>query len=280
MVGQRAVVVRVAGNRPGGVLARPVERADRPATGTVSPRLVVLVPVLQVRARGLAATVLRAAPRDLRRGRRGFPELRRPTGRGGRPARLPPTDLARPAALEAPLRMTSRAAARPCAVVAMVRAHAGRRVRRAPARRGQVRRTAGRARGGTPRVPPPMTMLGIAAGGPRPVVSSAARAGPRPRVNSAAVRGPRRAAHPVTGPGLHGRTGPGQRPTRMASVTAVGHQIATSGVMTAAQLRGLRATVPGDRTAATVPQRATGRVAPAAAMAPHLTAASVPMTAA
>ena len=58
----------------------------------------------------------------------------------------------------------------------------------------------------------------------------------------------------------------------MASVTAVGHQMATSGVMTAVRLR---ATVPADRTARTVPQRATWRAAPAAGMAAHLTAASV-----
>jgi hypothetical protein len=139
MVGQRAAAVRVAGSRPGGVPARPVERADRPATGAVSPRLVVLVlvvlvpvllvPVLLVKARGLAATVLRAVPRNLRRGRRGFRELRRPTVRGGRPARLPLKDLARLAVLAARLRVTSRAAARPRAIVAKVRVRAGRRAR-------------------------------------------------------------------------------------------------------------------------------------------------------
>jgi hypothetical protein len=300
MVGQRAVVVRVAGSRPRGVLVRPAERAGRPATGGVSPRLVVLVPVVLVpvvlvKARGLAAIVLRAPPRDPRRGRRGFREQRLRTGRGDRAARLPPKDLARPPALVARLRVTSRAAARPRAVVAMVKVHAGRRVRRTPARREQVRRTAGRARAGTPRAPAPMTMLGKAAGGPRPAARSVARAGPPLRVSSAAVRGPRRAAEPgrptgppraaprvaplghrqvalpVTGPGLRGRTGPGRRATRTASVTVVGPQIATSGVMTAVRLR---ARVPVDRTAATVPQRATGRVAPAAGMAPHLTTAA------
>jgi hypothetical protein len=292
MVGQRAVAVRVAGSRPRGVPARPAERAGRSATGGVSPRLVVLVPVVLVKARGLTAMVPRALPRGLRRGFQGFRELRRPTGLDGRAARLPPKDLARPAALEARLRVTNRAAARPRAVLAMVKVHAGRRGRRAPARREEVRRTAGRALAGTPRVPPPVTMFGMAAGGPRPVVSSVARAGPRPRVSSAAVRGLRRAAEPlghrqvalpVTGPGLRGRTGPGRRATGTASATAVGRQIATSGAMTAVRLRGLRglrATVPADRTATTVPQRATGRVALAAGVAPHLTAASVLTTAA
>ena len=306
MVGQRAVAVPVAGSRPGGVLARPVERADRPATGAVSPRLVVLVPVLLVpvllvpvllvpvllvKARGLTVTLLRATPRGLRRG---FRELRRPTGRGGRPARLP-KDLACPVALAARLRVTNRAAARPRA---MVRVHAGRRARRAPPpRRERVRRTAGRARAGTPRVPALMTMSGIAAGGPRPPVSSVARPGRRPRVSSVVVRvrrrvaapgrppGPPRAAPlghrqvalPVTGPELRGRTDPGRRATRMVSVTVGGLQIATRGVMTAVRLR---ARVPADRTATTVLQRATGRVAPAGGMAPRLTAASVLTTAA
>jgi hypothetical protein len=193
--------------------------------------------------------------------------------------------------------MTSRAAARPRATVAMVRVHAGRLARRAPPRHDQVRRTAGRARAGTRRAPPPMTMFGMAAGGPRPPVSSGARPGRHPRVSSGLVRVPRRVAEPgrppgppraaplghrqgvlpVTGPGLRGRTGPGRKATRMVSVTVGGHQIATSGVMTA--VRRL-ATAPGDRTARTVPQRATGRVAPAAGMAPHLTAASVLTTAA
>jgi len=269
MVGQRVVVVRVAGSRRPGVPEGPAERAGRPATGKVGPPPVamvpvVLVPVVRVKAHGLAAVVLREPPRDLRRG------LRRPTGRAGRAARLPPKDLAGPATLAARHRVTSCAAARPL--------------------------TAGHARAGTLREPLPMVMSGAAAGGPRPVVSSEARAGPRPRVSSAAARGPRRAtdpgrpsrtpraalpgarlgnrraAYPVTGPGPRGRTGPGRRARGTANVTAAGRQIATSAVMTAVRLRVVVVAV---RTARTAPQRATGPVASAAGMAPHKTAASV-----
>jgi hypothetical protein len=236
-----------------------------------------------------------APHRDLRRGRRG---LRRPTGRGGSAAHLPPKDLAGPATLAARLRATSRAAAR---LRAMVTGHAGRRVRRTRARGEQARLPAGPAPAGTPRVPLPMTMFGVAARGPRPVASSAARAGPRPRVSSAAVIGPppaarpgrptgtpraapdgaprghRRTVLPVTGPGPRGRTGPGRRARGTASVTAAGRRVVTSGVMRAVRLRAM---VPAVRTATTVPQRATGRVASVAAMAPRLTAPSVLTTAA
>jgi hypothetical protein len=178
----------------------------------------------------------------------------------------------------------------------MVKGHAGRRVRRARARREQARPTAGHARAGTLREPLPMVMSGAAAGGPRPAVSSAARAGPRPRVSSAAVRGSsrtadpgratetlraaprparlgrRRGALPVTGPGPRGRTDPGRKTAETANVTAAGCRVAMSGVMTAVRLRVVVAAV---RTATTAPQRATGRVAPGAGMAPHMTAASV-----
>ena len=269
MVGQRAVAVRVAGSRPRGVLARPAERAGRPATGAVSPRLVVRVPVLLVKARGLAAMVSGEPPRHLRRGRRERPGSRRPTGRGGRAARLPPKGLAGPVTLAARHRVTNPAAARPRA---MVNGPAGRIARRTPARREQVRLTEGHAQAGALRVPPPMTMFGMAAGGPRLAASSAARAGLRPRVSSAAVRGPRRAALRVTGPGPRGRTGPGRRARGTANVTAAGRQIATSAVMRAVRLL---ATVPGVQVATTVPQRATGRVVSAAGMAPHMAVASV-----
>jgi len=290
MVGQQAVAERVAESRPREALAGPAERVGRPATGGVSPP-----PVVRFKARGLAAVVSREPPRDLRRG------FRRPTARAGRTARLPPKDLAGPATLAARHPVTSRAAARP---LAMVQGHAGRparHARRARARREQARLTAGHARAGTRREPLPMVMSGPAAGGPRPVVSSVARAGPRPRVSSAAARGSRRTAAPgrptetlraaprparlghrqvalpVTGPGPRGRTDPGRRAAETANVTAAGRQIATSGVMTAVRLR---VVVPAVRTATTAPQRATGRVAPAAGMAPHLTTASVLTTAA
>jgi hypothetical protein len=292
MVGQRAVVVRVAGSRPRGALEGPAARAGRPATGGVSPPPVARVPAARVKARGLAAVVPREPPRDLRRG------LRRPTGRAGRAALLPPRDLAGPATLAARHPVTSRAMARP---LAMVKGHAGRRARRAQARRERARLTAGHARAGTLREPLPMVMSEAAARGPRPVVSSVARAGPRPRVSSAAARGPRRAtdpgrptgtqraaprparrghrrvALPVTGPGPRGRTDPDRGAAETANVTVAGRQIATSGVMTAVRPRAM---VPAVRTATTAPQRATGRVVPAAGMAPHMSAASVQTTAA
>jgi len=259
MVGQRAVAVRPAESRPREAQAKVAEQAGRPATGRVGRPPVVPVPVVRVKARGLAAMLLREAPRDLRPGCRG---VRRPTGR------------------------------------------AGRRARRAPPRREQARPMARRARAGTLRVIPPMVMAGLAAGGPRPVASSAARAGLRPQVSSAAARAPRRptapgrptgapptgtpraaprgarlghrrAALPVTGPGPRGRTGPGRRARGTANVTAAGRQIATSGVMTAVRLRGLQVIVLAVRTPTTAPQRATGRVASAAGMAPRLAAASV-----
>jgi hypothetical protein len=303
MVGQRAVAVRVAGSRPRRVLAGP-ERAGQPAMGGVSPPLVVRVPV-RVKARGLAAVVRREPPRELRRGHRGFRERRRPTARRGRAVRLPPMDLVGPAALAARRRVANRAAARVRAMVVTVKVHAGRRVRRTPARREQVLPRAGHARAGRRRVPLLMMMFAMAAEGPRPAASFAAPAGPRPRVSSVAVRGPRHVAEPgrptgtppaapcgarlghhqvalpVTGPGLRGRKGPGRRAAGTASVTAVGPQIATSGVMTAVRLRGLRglrglrALVPAVPTAMTLPQRATGRVAPAVGIAPRLPAASV-----
>jgi len=276
MVGQRAAVVRVAGSRPRGILARPAERAGRPATGAVSPRLVMRVPVLLVKVRGLAAMVPGELPRHLRRGRRGHrerPAPRRPMARGGRAARLPPKGLAGPVALAARHRVTKCAAPRPRA---MMNGPAGRPVRRARVRREQVRLTAGHAQAGTLRVPPPMTVPGMAAGGPRPAPSSAARAGLRPLVSSAAVRGPRQGALRVTGPGPRGRTGPGRRARGTASVTAAGRQIATSGVMRAVRLRAM---VPGVQAPTTAPQRATGRVVPVAGMAPHMTVASVLTTA-
>ena len=266
MVGQRAVVARVAGSRPRGILEGPAERAARPATGGVGPPPVARLPVARVKARGLAVVVSREPPRDLRRDlRRG---LRRPTGRAGRAAPLPPKVLAGPAILAARHRVTS-AAARPRA---MVKGPAGRPAPRARARRERARLTAGHARAGPLREQLPMVMSGVAAGGPRPVVSSVARAGPRPRVSSAAAPGPRRAPRPVTGPGPRGRTGPGRRARGTANVTAAGRQIATSGVMTAVRCR---VVVLGVRAATTAPQRATGRVASAAGMAPRLAAASV-----
>jgi hypothetical protein len=269
MVGQRAAVVRVAESRPRGALARPAERVGRSATGAVSPRLVVRVPVLLVKARGLAAMVPGALLRHLRRGRRERPAPRRPMARSGRAAHLPPKVLAGKVALAARHRVTSCAVPRPRATVT---GPAGRPVRRAQARREQVRLTAGHAQAGTLRVPPPMTVSGMAAGGPRGAPSSAARAGLRPLVSSAAVRGPRRPALRVTGPGPRGRTGPGRRARKTASVTAAGRQIATSAVMRAVRLR---AVVPGVQAATTAPQRATGRVVPVAGMAPHMTVASV-----
>jgi hypothetical protein len=307
MVGQQVVVVQVAGSRPRGILVGPAERAGRPATGGVSPPPVVRLPVARVKARGLAAAVPREHPRLLRRGYRRPRVLRRPTGRGDRAARLPPKDFAGPATPAAPHRVTRPAAAR---TRAMVQGHAGPRARRAQARREQARRAAGRARAGTLRVPPPMAISGMAAGGPRPAASSAPRAGPRPRVSSAAAPGPRRAATPgpappaaapgrptgippaaplgarpghrrgalpATGPGPRGRTGPGRRATETASVTVAGRQIAPSGVMTAVRLLVM---VPVVQTPTMAPQRATGRVVSAAGMAPHTSAASVLTTAA
>jgi hypothetical protein len=243
--------------------------------------------VVRVKAHGLAAVVLREPPRDQRQG------LRRPTSRAGRAARLPPKDLAGPAAPGARHRMTSRAAARP---PAMVRGHAGRRARWARARRGQARLTAGHARAGALREPLPMVMSGAAAGRPRPTGSTVPRAGPRPRVSSVAARGPRRTAAPgrprgtqraaprgarpghrrvalpVTGPEPRGRTDPGRKAVETASVTAAGRQIATGDVMTAVRLR---ATVPAVRTATTAPQQGTGRLVSVAGTAPHMSAASV-----
>jgi hypothetical protein len=307
MVGQRVVVVQVAANRPRGILVGPAERAGRPATVGVSPPPVVRLPVARVKARGLAAAVPREHPWLLRRGYRGPRGLRRQTGRGDRAARLPLKDFADPVALAARHRRTRAAAARPRV---MVRGHAGPRARRAQARRERARPTARHARAGTLRGAPPMAMPGAAAGGPRPAVSSVPRAGPLPRVSSAAARGPRRAATPgpappaatpgrpteapraaprgarpghrlvalpATGPGPRGRTGPGRRATETASVTVAGRQIAPSGVLTAVRLL---VTVPAVRTPTTAPQRATGRVASAAGMAPHTSAASVPTTAA
>jgi hypothetical protein len=266
MVGQRAAVVRVAGSRPRGVLARPAERAGRPATGAVSPRLVVRLPVLLVKARERAAMVPGELPRQLRRER---PVPRRPMARGARAARLPPKSLAGLVALAARHRVSDRAVPR---LRAMVTGPAGRHVRRVRPRREQVRLMAGHAQAGNLRVPPPMTMSGVAAGGPRPAPSSAARAGLRPLVSSAAARGPRRGALRVTGPGPRGRRGPGRRVRETASVTAAGRRIATSGVMRAVRLQAM---VPGVQAATTVPQRATGRVVPVAGMAPHMTVASV-----
>jgi hypothetical protein len=262
MVGQRAVAERVAESRPRGALAGPAERAGRQATGGVSPppavRVPVMqvpavqVPVMQVKAAGLAAGVPRELPPDLRRG------FRRPTGRAGRAARLPPKDLAGPATLAARHPVPSRAGARP---PAMVKEHASRLARRARARRERALLTAGHAPAGalreTLREPLPMVMSGAAR---------------RP-----ARLGHRRGALPVTGPGPRGRTDPGRRAAETANVTAAGRQIATSDVVTAVRLR---VVVPAVRTATTALQRATGRVVSAAGMAPHMTAASVLTTAA
>jgi hypothetical protein len=231
MVGQRAVAVRVAGSRPRGALAGPAERARRPATGKVGPPPAARVPVVRVKARGPAAVVPREPLRDRRRG------LRRPTGRAGRAARLLPKALAGTATPAARHRVTSRAAARP---LGMVKGNAGRRARRARARREQARLTAGHARAGALREPLPMAMSG--------------------------------AARPVTGPGPRGRTGPGRKARGTANVTAAGRQIATSGVMTAVRLRVM---VTVGRTATTAPQRATGRVVSAARMTPRMSAAGV-----
>jgi hypothetical protein len=160
MVGQRAVAARVAGSRPRRTLAGPAERARRPATGKVSPPPAARVPVVRVKARGLAAVVPREPPRDQRRG------LRRPTGRAaraGRAARLPPKALAGTATPAARHRVTSRAAAR---LLGMVKGNAGQRARRARARREQARLTAGHARAGALREPLPVAMSGAAAGRP------------------------------------------------------------------------------------------------------------------
>jgi hypothetical protein len=227
------------------------------------------VPVLLVKARGLAAMVPGELPRHLRRGRQERKGPRRLMARGGRAAHLPPKGLAGPVALAARHRVTKCAAPRPRPAVT---GPAGRPVRRTRGRRAQVRLTAGHAQAGTLRVAPPMKMSGMAAGGPRPAPSSAARAGLRPLVSSAAARGPRRGALRVTGPGPRGRRGPGRRVRETASVTAAGRRIATSGVMRAVRLQAM---VPGVQAATTVPQRATGRVVPVAGMAPHMTVASV-----
>jgi hypothetical protein len=210
-------------------------------------------------------------PRHLRRGRQERKGPRRLMARGGRAAHLPPKGLAGPVALAARHRVTKCAAPRPRPAVT---GPAGRPVRRTRARRAQVRLMAGHAQAGALRVPPPMTMSGMAAGGLRPAPSSAARAraGLRPPVSSAAVRGPRQMALRATGPGPRGRTGPGRRARGTASVTAAGPLIATSGVMRAVRLP---AVVRGVQAATTAPQRATGRVVPVAGMAPHMTAASV-----
>lgn len=198
MVGQRAVAVRVAGSRPRGALAGPAERARRPATGKVSPPPAARVPVVRVRARGLAAVVPREPPRDLRRGlrRRG---LRRPTGPAGRAARLPPKALAGTATPAARHRVTSRAAARP---LGMVKGNAGRRARRARARREQARLTAGHARAGALREPLPVAMSGAAAGRPRPVGSSVPRATTAPQRATGRVVSAARMAPPMSAVGV------------------------------------------------------------------------------